>query len=388
MKNSIYLDNAATTKIDQVVYQEMQPYLLDCYGNPSSPYTLAAKSKKALNEARAVVADMIGAQRKEIFFTSGGTESDNWALIGVALAAKKQGNHIITSKVEHYAILKTCEYLEKLGYEITYLDVDDQGMVDPSLLEAAIRPTTILISVIFANNEIGTIQPIKEIGLIAKQHRIIFHSDAVQAYGHLPIDVNEYGLDLLSASGHKIHGPKGVGLLYVRRGVAIDPFIHGGTQEGGFRAGTENLPAIVGFAKATELAKFDMSGRMAKVASLRDYLVSRILTEIPHTQLNGSTTSRLPNNANISFDYIQSESLLMMLDQKGIMASNGSACTSDKIGYSHVLEAIKTPENKAFGSVRFTLCHENTEAEIDTVVAELKIMVERLRIMSPLYPGS
>ncbi len=387
MRNLIYLDNAATTKINQVVYQEMQPYLLDCYGNPSSPYTLATKSKKALKDSRAVIADFIGSKAKEIYFTSGGSESNNWALKGVSFAARSKGNHIITSKIEHHAILKTCEYLEKLGYEVTYLDVDEAGMVDPTLLEATIRPTTILISIMFANNEIGTIQPIKEIGKIAKEHQIIFHTDAVQAYGHIPIDVDEFKIDMLSASGHKMHGPKGVGMLYVRSGVAIEPFIHGGNQEGKRRAGTENLPAIVGFAKATELAHTGFQGRNEKMASLRDYLIHRILSEIPYTKLNGSSMTRLPNNVNIGFAYVQSESLLMMLDQKGICASNGSACTSSRIGYSHVLKAIKLPENEAFGSVRFTLGEDNTKAEMDIVVDELKTMVERLRIMSPLYPG-
>lgn len=385
MSNMIYLDNAATTKTSKEVYDAMKPYFDEFYGNAASIYRFAGESTKAVDEARKTVADFIGAKPKEIYFTSGGSESDNWALKGVALAKREKGKHIITSKIEHHAILHTCEYLEKLGYEISYIDVDENGVVKLDELEAAIREDTILISIMFANNEIGTIEPVKEIGRIAHEHGVIFHTDAVQAFAHVPINVDELNIDIMSASGHKFNGPNGVGIMYLRDSVKIGSFIHGGSQERGKRAGTHNTPGIVGFAKATEIASKTMEQKAAYEKELRDYLIDRVLAEIPYTKLNGHRDDRLTNNTNFSFRFIEGESLLIMLDQKGICGSSGSACTSGSLDPSHVLLAIGLPHEIAHGSLRLTLSDENTKEEIDRTVDELKGIVERLRNMSPLY---
>lgn len=385
MDNLIYLDNAATTEVRKEVYDAMKPYFEELYGNASSIYRFAGKATKAVDESRETIASFLGAKPREIYFTSGGSESDNWALKGAAMAFKDKGKHIITSKIEHHAILHTCEYLEKLGYEVTYLDVDENGLIDVNELEKAIREDTILVSIMFANNEIGTIEPVKEIGAIAHKHGVIFHTDAVQAYGHVPIDVNELNIDMLSASAHKINGPKGVGIMYLRESVKIGSFIHGGGQERGKRAGTHNTPGIVGFAKATEIAKNELNERYEKEKELRDYLINRVLTEIPYTRLNGHREIRLANNSNFSFRFIEGESLLIMLDQKGICGSSGSACTSGALDPSHVLLAIGLPHEIAHGSLRLTLSDKNTKDEIDFVVEELKKIVDRLRGMSPLY---
>lgn len=385
MSDFIYLDNAATTKVDKEVYEAMHPYFEESYGNPASVYRFAGKIKANVDAARKQVADFIGASPEEIYFTGGGSESDNWALKGVAFANKEKGNHIITSKIEHHAILHTCEFLEKNGYEITYVDVDENGVVKLDELEAAIRPETILISVMFANNEIGTIEPIKKIGEIAKKHGVYFHTDAVQAYGHVPINVDEMNIDMLSASGHKLNGPKGIGIMYIRKNVKLVPLIHGGAQERNRRAGTHNTPGIIGFAKATELAAAKMEKRSAYERELRDYLIDRVEKEIPYTKVNGSRTDRLSNNANFSFRFIEGESLLIMLDQNGICGSSGSACTSGSLDPSHVLLAIGLPHEIAHGSLRLTLSYENTKEEMDFVVDRLKEIVARLRSMSPLY---
>ncbi len=385
MNKLIYLDNAATTKVDHEVFEEMKPYFEEVYGNASSIYTFAGKARKAVEDAREKAASYLGAQPREIYFTGGGSESDNWALKAAAFAKKDQGKHIITTRIEHHAILNTCGYLEKLGFEVTYLDVDENGVVILEELEKAIRPDTILISVMFANNEIGTIEPIKEIGEIAHEHGIVFHTDAVQAYGHLPINVEELNIDILSASGHKINGPKGIGIMYLRDQVKIGAFVHGGAQERGRRAGTHNTPGIVGFGKATEVAVRKMSERNRYECKLRDYLIERVLDEIPYTKLNGHRTERLSNNANFSFRFIEGESLLIMLDQKGICASSGSACTSGSLDPSHVLLAIGLPHEIAHGSLRLTLSDETTKDEIDYVIEQLKLIIGRLRSMSPLY---
>lgn len=385
MSRLIYLDNAATTQVYPEVVDAMLPYFTEHYGNPSAIYSFADEAERAVDHARGEVADLIGAKKDEIYFTGGGSESDNWALKATAEAYAAKGKHIITSAIEHHAILHTCEYLEKLGYEITYVGVDENGILKLDELEQAIREDTILISVMFANNEIGSIQPIKEIGEIAKKHKILFHTDAVQAYGHVPINVDEYHIDLLSASGHKINGPKGIGILYVRNGVKIESFVHGGAQERGKRAGTHNTPGIVGFGRATALAKEKMEARTKKEVELRDYLIKRVLDEVPYTKLNGDKVKRLPNNVNFSFRFIEGESLLIMLDQKGICASSGSACTSGSLDPSHVLLAIGLPHEIAHGSLRLTLSDETTKEEIDYTVEAIKTVVERLRSMSPLY---
>lgn len=385
MDRLIYLDNAATTKVDHEVFEAMKPYFEEVYGNASSMYSFAGKARKAVDDAREVIADYLGAKAREIYFTAGGSESDNWALKAVAFAKKEKGKHIITSKIEHHAILHTCEYLEKNGFEVTYLDVDEHGLVSIEKLKQAIREDTILISIMFANNEIGTIEPIKEIGAVAHEHGIVFHTDAVQAYGHVPIHVDEMNIDLLSASGHKINGPKGIGILYIRDSVKIGAFIHGGAQERGRRAGTHNTPGIVGFAKATELAVQTMEKRASHERELRDYLIDRVLKEIPYSRLNGHPTKRLSNNANFCFRFIEGESLLIMLDQKGICGSSGSACTSGSLDPSHVLLAIGLPHEIAHGSLRLTLSEETTKEDIDYTVDELKQIVDRLRNMSPLY---
>lgn len=385
MDKIIYLDNAATTKVDHEVLEAMLPYFEEVYGNASSIYRFAGQAKKAVDDAREVVADYLGAKPKEIYFTAGGSESDNWALKATAYAKKDKGRHIITSKIEHHAILHTCQYLEKQGFEVTYLDVDENGVVKLDELKNAIREDTILISIMFANNEIGTIEPIKEIGKIAHEKGIIFHTDAVQAYGHVPINVDELGIDILSASGHKINGPKGVGIMYLRDTVKIGSFIHGGAQERGRRAGTHNTPGIVGFAKATEIAVKKLEKRHEYESTLRDYLIERIENEVPYAKLNGHRTDRLSNNVNFSFRFIEGESLLIMLDQKGICASSGSACTSGSLDPSHVLLAIGLPHEIAHGSLRLTLSDETTKEEIDYVVEQIKFVVDRLRSMSPLY---
>ena len=385
MKKLIYLDNAATTKTAPEVVEAMLPYFTEHFGNPSSIYSFAAGNKGVITSQREVIADALGAKSNEIYFTAGGSESDNWALKATAEAYKEKGNHIITTKIEHHAILHTAEYLEKNGFEVTYVDVDEDGVVKLDDLKAAIRPTTILISVMFANNEIGTIQPIKEIGVIAKEHGILFHTDAVQAFGQVPINVDEYHIDMLSASGHKLNGPKGIGFLYIRKGVKIRSLIHGGGQERKRRAGTENVPGIVGFGKAVERAVATMKERTTKEAELRNYLIKRVLDEIPYTKLNGHKEQRLPNNANFSFRFVEGESLLIMLDMKGICASSGSACTSGSLDPSHVLLAIGLPHEIAHGSLRLTLSDETTKEEIDYVVECLKEIVTNLRNMSPLY---
>lgn len=385
MKPLIYLDNAATTKTAPEVVEAMLPYFTEYYGNPSSIYSLGAKSKEAVTTAREIIARSLGAQTNEIYFTAGGSEADNWALKATAEAYADKGRHIITSKIEHHAILHTCEYLEKRGFEITYVGVDENGILKLDELEAAIRPDTILISVMFANNEIGTIQPIKEIGEIAKKHKVLFHTDAVQAYGQLPIQVDEYGIDMLSASGHKLNGPKGIGFLYIRKGIKIRSFVHGGQQERARRAGTENVTGIVGLGAAAERAFRIMEEKTAKETALRDYLIEQIEKEIPYCRLNGDRRLRLPNNVNFSFRFVEGESLLIMLDMEGICASSGSACTSGSLDPSHVLLAIGLPHEIAHGSLRLTLSEETTKEELDEVVAAVKKIVERLRGMSPLY---
>lgn len=384
-KRVIYLDNAATTKTRPEVVEAMLPYFTEYYGNPSSVYEFSGESKKAVADARKIIADSIGAKTQEIYFTAGGSESDNWALKAAAEAMEEKGRHIITSRIEHHAVLHTCQYLEKHGFEVTYLDVDEDGVVKLDELKRAIRPDTILISIMFANNEIGTIQPVKEIGAIAREHGIWFHTDAVQAYGHLPIDVDECQIDMLSASGHKINGPKGIGFLYIRTGVKIRSFIHGGAQERKRRAGTENVPGIVGLGKAAQIAGDTLAERKKKEEELRDYLMEQVLEQVPYTRVNGHRTMRLPNNCNFAFQFIEGESLLIMLDMAGICGSSGSACTSGSLDPSHVLLAIGLPHEIAHGSLRLTLSEENTKEEMDYVAGEIKRIVDRLRSMSPLY---
>lgn len=381
----IYLDNAATTKTAPEVVDAMLPYFSEYYGNASTIYSLGAESKKAMDHARQTIADSLGAKPEEIYFTAGGSESDNWALKATAEAYASKGKHIITTKIEHHAILHTCEYLEKRGFEITYLNVDRDGLISLDELKAAIRPDTILISVMFANNEIGTIEPIAEIGEIAKEHGVLFHTDAVQAYAQVPINVDEMHIDMLSASGHKLNGPKGIGFLYIRKGVKIRSFVHGGAQERSRRAGTENIPGIVGLGAAVERAMRIMDTKTRKEIELRDYLIGRLENEIPYCWLNGHRTKRLPNNINFSFLFIEGESMLIMLDMKGICASSGSACTSGSLDPSHVLLAIGLKHEEAHGSLRLTLSEESTKEEMDIVAEEVKKIVQRLRDMSPLY---
>ena len=381
----IYLDNAATTKTAPEVVDAMLPYFSEYYGNASTIYSLGAESKKAMDHARQTIADSLGAKPEEIYFTAGGSESDNWALKATAEAYASKGKHIITTKIEHHAILHTCEYLEKRDFEITYLNVDRDGLISLDELKAAIRPDTILISVMFANNEIGTIEPIAEIGEIAKEHGVLFHTDAVQAYAQVPINVDEMHIDMLSASGHKLNGPKGIGFLYIRKGVKIRSFVHGGAQERSRRAGTENIPGIVGLGAAVERAMRIMDTKTRKEIELRDYLIGRLENEIPHCWLNGHRTKRLPNNINFSFLFIEGESMLIMLDMKGICASSGSACTSGSLDPSHVLLAIGLKHEEAHGSLRLTLSEESTKEEMDIVAEEVKKIVQRLRDMSPLY---
>lgn len=381
----VYVDNSATTKIDDKVLEEMLPYLKEEYGNASSVYSLGRSAKKAVEDAREKVAKVLNAKPNEIYFTGCGSESDNTALKGVAYANKNKGNHIITTKIEHHAILESCKTLEKQGFEITYLNVDENGFVKLDELEKAIKDTTILISVMFANNEIGTIEPIKEIGEIAKKHNILFHTDAVQAIGHVKIDVQELNIDLLSLSGHKFHGPKGIGALYVRQGVKFDKFMNGGHQERNKRAGTENVAGIVGLGKAIEMAYENLEEHNKHLKGLRDYYLEQVQKRIPYIKINGDLEKRLPGNANISFRFIEGESLLLNLDLKGIAASSGSACTSGSLDPSHVLLAIGIPHEIAHGSLRVTFGKYNTKEEVDYIVDSLVEIVQKLREMSPLY---
>lgn len=385
MKKMIYLDNAATTRTAPEVVEAMLPYFTEYYGNASSIYEFGAKSKEAIQGVRETIADALGAKDNEIYFTAGGSEADNWAIKATAESYRDKGNHIITSKIEHHAVLHTCEYLEKNGFEVTYLDVDEHGVVKMDQLKAAIRPTTILITIMFANNEIGTIEPITEIGKIAKENGILFHTDAVQAFGQVPINVDEMNIDMLSASGHKLNGPKGIGFLYIRKGVKIRSFIHGGAQERKRRAGTENVTGIVGLGKAVELAVSTMEERTAKERELRDYLMTRVLKEVPFARVNGPRDNRLPNNANFCFQFIEGESLLIMLDMEGICGSSGSACTSGSLDPSHVLLAIGLPHEIAHGSLRLTLGADTTREDIDVTIEAVKKIVKKLREMSPLY---
>lgn len=385
MKNKIYLDNAATTPLDDRVLEVMLPYFTEKYGNPSSVYTFGNEARRAVDEARKQAARLIGARLDEIYFTSGGSESDNWALKAVSDAFSDKGKHIITSKIEHHAVINTCKYLEKHGYEITYLDVDKYGRINLEDVKSAIRPDTILISIMSANNEIGTIEPISGIGRIAHENGVLFHTDAVQAYGHIDIDVNEMNIDLLSASGHKFNGPKGTGIMYIRKDIKIGSLIHGGAQERSRRAGTLNVPGIVGFGKAAEIAGDALHERMETEKKVRDYFIERVLNEIPYATLNGDRTDRLPNNANFSFEFVDGESVLILLDQMGIYVSSGSACSSGSLDPSHVLTSIGLTDDLARGTLRFTLSEKTTVSEIDTVVEELKKIIEKLRNMSPVY---
>lgn len=385
MKTRIYLDNAATTRTSQEVVDAMLPYFTESYGNPSSIYELGQRSKEAITKAREEIAKVIGAKTEEIYFTAGGSEADNWAIKAAYEAYKNKGNHIITTKIEHHAVLHTCQYLEKQGAKVTYLDVDENGLIDLEQLQKAITPETILITIMFANNEIGTIEPVKEIGMIAKEHGILFHTDAVQAFGQVPIDVDEMNIDMLSSSAHKINGPKGIGCLYIRKGVKIRSFIHGGAQERKRRAGTENVPGIVGYGVAARMAAETIEARTRKEQELRDYFIRRVLDEVPYTRLNGDPEKRLPNNANFSFRFIEGESLLIMLDMKGIAGSSGSACTSGSLDPSHVLLAIGLPHEIAHGSLRLTLGADTTKEDLDYTLEQIKEIVAKLRNLSPLY---
>lgn len=385
MGKMIYLDNAATTRTAPEVVKAMLPYFTEYYGNASTVYQFGEKSREAVTTARETIAKAIGAKTEEIYFTAGGSEADNWALKATAEAYESKGKHIITSKIEHHAILHTCEYLEKRGYEITYLDVDENGLISLDELEKAIRPDTILVSIMFANNEIGTIEPVAEIGKIAHAHGVLFHTDAVQAFTQVPINVDEMNIDMLSTSGHKLNGPKGIGFLYIRKGVKIRSFVHGGAQERKRRAGTENVPGIVGFGKAVELAMASLDERMKRETELRDHLIARVEKEIPYSRLNGDRKKRLPNNVNFCFRFIEGESMLIKLDMAGICASSGSACTSGSLDPSHVLLAIGLPHEIAHGSLRLTLGADTTLEDVDRTVDELKKIIEYLRSMSPLY---
>jgi cysteine desulfurase len=382
---NIYFDHAATTPVKREVLEAMLPYFSENYGNPSTVYSIGRNSKKAIEEARETVARIIGAEPREIFFTGSGTEADNWAIKGAAYANMKKGKHIITTSIEHHAVLHACQYLESEGFEATYLPVDEYGLVTPEQVEEAIRPDTILISIMFANNEIGTIQPIAEIGRIAREKGICFHTDAVQAMGNIKINVSELNVDMLSMSAHKFYGPKGVGALYVRKGIKLTSFMHGGAQERGRRASTENVPGIVGLAKALELADRNTEQYNRKLVALRDRTIEEIEKKIPYVRLNGHREKRLPGNVNFSFEFIEGESLLLMLDLKGIAASSGSACTSGSLDPSHVLLAIGLPHEKAHGSLRITFGEENTDEDVDYLMEVLPEIVQRLREMSPLY---
>jgi cysteine desulfurase len=387
-QRTVYMDHSATTYVRREVLDAMIPYYSEHFGNPSSIYSMARESKMAIDTARAQVAKAVGADSDEIYFTSGGSESDNWAIKGIAFANRKKGNHIITSKIEHHAVLHPCQYLEKEGFTVTYLPVDQYGLVDPADLEKAITDKTVLISIMYANNEIGTIEPVAELGAIARKHKIPFHTDAVQAIGNIPIDLKAQNIDLLSLSAHKFYGPKGVGVLYIKKGIKIDNLIHGGAQERKRRAGTENIAGIVGLGKAIELATADIEGHNKKVRGLRDRLMSGILAKIPNSRLNGHPEKRLPGNINISFEFIEGESMLLWLDDEGICASTGSACTSGSLEPSHVLLATGLPVEISHGSLRLTLGNVNTDADVDFVLEVLPKVVSRLREMSPLYHKS
>ena len=380
----IYLDHAATTPVHPDVLKTMLPYFTEKFGNPSTIYSYGQEAKAAVEDARASVAALISAEPEEIVFTSGGTESDNFALEGVAFANEKRGNHIITSSVEHHAVLETCKFLEKRGYYVTRLPVDGCGMVDPDAVKKAITPKTILVSVMNANNEVGTIEPIAEIGKITREAGVVFHTDAVQTTGHVPTDVNEFGVDLLSMSAHKLYGPKGIGALYIRKGKGLIPFMHGGEQEKRRRAGTENVPGIVGFGRAAEIARKEMPKELKRLTAMRDKLISGILERIENTRLNGHPVSRLPNNVNITIDFVEGESMCLNLDMEGICASTGSACSSGSLEASHVLLAMGLRHEQAHGSLRFTMGKWNTEDEIEQVITALISTVARLRAMSPL----
>lgn len=384
-KKQIYLDNASTTPLRKEALDAMMPYLTNEFGNPSSIYPLGQYASDAVKDSREMLASLIGAKPSEVFFTSGGTESDNWAIKGFVLANESKGKHIITSAIEHHAVLHVCERLEKRGFEVTYLPVDSEGLVSPDDFKAAIREDTILASIMMANNEVGTIEPIAELAKIAKEHGVVFHTDAVQAFGHIPINVDELGIDMLSASSHKLNGPKGVGLLYVRRGIKLDNLIDGGQQERGKRATTENVPGIVGFAKAAELSWQEMDAEYDRRLALRDHAIKRILAEIPHAKLNGSWEKRLANNINFSFEFIEGEGMLLQLAARGISASSGSACTSGSLDPSHVLLALGLPHEIAHGSLRVTIGEATTLEDIDYLVDSLKVIIENLRMMSPLY---
>lgn len=381
----IYLDHASTTPVRAEVLEAMLPYFSEKFGNPSSIYPLGQEASDALTEARETIANAIGAKPREIFFTSGGTESDNWAIKGFMHANASKGKHLITSAIEHHAVLHTCESLEREGFEVTYLPVDEHGMVSVEDFKAAIRPDTILASIMFANNEIGTIEPIAELAAAAHEAGVVFHTDAVQAFGHEPIDVNELGIDMLSASSHKIYGPKGVGLLYVRKGVKLQNLLDGGQQERGKRGSTENVPGIIGFAKATELAQIDLLPEQDRQRALRDHAIKRILAEIPDAKLNGSWEDRLANNVNFSFEFIEGEGMLLQLAARGICVSSGSACTSGSLDPSHVLLAIGLPHEIAHGSLRLTIGRSTTQEDVDFTIDSLKTTLENLRMMSPLY---
>ncbi len=385
MNKRVYMDNAATTKISEEVLSYMMPFLREEYGNPSAVYDLGADNKKVLLQARKAIADVLDCEPQSIYFTSGGTESDNWALIGIAEQMGKKGRHIITSRIEHHAILHTCEYLKKRGFEITYLDVDEQGLVEPERLLRNLRRDTILVSVMTANNEIGSIQPIEEIGRLLRDRDVIFHTDAVQAFGHIPLYPEKWGVDLLSASSHKFHGPKGAGFLYVREGIRLPSFLHGGGQERGMRAGTENVPAIAGMGKAAELARETMAERRQREEKLRDYMIHRIESEIPFCRLNGPRKSRLANNINFSFSFVDGGTMVILLDMEGICASSGSACTAGQSVSSHVLRGIGLPEEIARGTVRFTISASTTREDVDYTVDKLKEILEKNRGMNPAY---
>lgn len=383
MRN-VYLDYSATTPVKDEVLQEMIPYFTEKFGNPSSLYDKGLESKDAIETARARVGALINADAKEVFFTAGGTEADNWAVFGTADKLKEKGNHIITTKIEHHAMLHSCEFLEKQGFEVTYLGIGPDGFVSLEELEAAITDKTVLISVMMVNNEIGTVQPIKEIAKIAKAHKVLFHTDAVQALGNVPIDVKDLGVDMMSMSSHKIYGPKGIGALYIRKGLRISNYLHGGAQENSRRAGTENLTGIVGFGKAAELARVNYDEHVKHCSELRNYLVGRVLAEIPDTHVNGTMDARHPGNANITFKYIEGESILLMLNFLGISVSTGSACSSKSLEPSHVLSALGVPVEMIHGTVRFTVGDFTTKEDIDYVVENLKTIVEKLRMLSPV----
>lgn len=379
MNSQIYLDNAATTQMSDKVKEAMEPYLKEKFGNASTMYSYGEEAAGAMEHAREIIARTLDARPSEIYFTSGGSESDNWAVKAIAGAYKQRGNHIITSRIEHHAILNSCEYLERLGYKVTYLDVDENGMVSPEDVVNAIRPDTILITVMFGNNEVGTIEPIMQIGRIAREHKILFHTDAVQAYAQIPISVQHYPIDLLSASAHKFHGPKGVGFLYIRDGIIIPSFIHGGGQERGKRAGTENVPGIVGMGAAVEIAFSNMRYRIRKETMLRNYLMEKVMHEIPDARINGHRTHRLPGNTSFSFRGVDGASLLILMEEDGICASGGSACNTGESRISYVIDALGVPEEYAAGTVRMTLCGDTTRADIDAAVESLKRNIDRLR---------